>query len=116
MSDGNLNDISKVSYQGVSDVISAMEKIGNANVEIGKNFEKVIDSFKSDKALSSKVITPSMESMIDSINSLNVEFKDRIDRYCEFLRQDVNQGYYNSDENIEGVWDNLKELFDKAKE
>lgn len=107
--------ISKVNYQGIDEVIADMESIGSNNVEIGKKFENTINSLKSDKSLSSKVITPAMENMISSINSLNKEFKDNIDKYCEFLRSEVSLGYLNTDENVEDIWINLKSVYDNAR-
>lgn len=107
--------ISRVNYQGIIDVIAKMEEIGNDNVAIGKKFEDTINSFKNDKILSSKVITPTMEEMISSINSLNNKFKENIDKYCDFLRKEVNLGYANTDENVEDIWNNLKSIYDSAK-
>ena len=112
MSNTNANgSMSKVNYQGIDEVIARMEEIGNDNVLIGKNFENIINSFKTDKSLSSKVITTSMENMVSSINSLNKEFKENIDKYCEFLRNEVNLGYTNTDENVKDIWNNLKNTY-----
>ena len=109
-------NMSKVRYQGIDDVISKMEQIGNDNVAIGKKFVDTINSFENDKSLSSKVITPTMESMIISINKLNNSFKENIDKYCDFLRKEVNQGYMNSDENVEKIWNNLRDVYESVKE
>jgi len=108
-------NISKVSYQGINDVIARMEEIGNDNIAISDKFEEMINSFKNDKILSSKVITPAMENMVSSINRLNDKFKEDIEKYCEFLRKEVNQGYSNTDENVENIWTDLRNIYDSAR-
>lgn len=101
------NSVVKVRYEGVSKVIEDLQTIGNDNVSIGKRFENTINSFRDDKILSSKVITPAMEDMIKTINNLNSKMKENCDAYSEFLSNYVNKGYNDTDKNSSDLWVNL---------
>lgn len=106
--------IVKVRYEGVSKVIEDLQTISNDNVAIGKKFEEMINSFKNDKILSSKVITPAMEEMINKINDLNAKMKENCDAYCDYLSTYVIQGYSDTDNDSSELWSNLSNASSKV--
>lgn len=107
------NNLSQISYSGINEIVQMMGKIGEDNKLIGEKFKNTINSFASNKSLSSKVITPSMDNMINTIDKINEEFKTDIDAYCKFLTKEVNEGYLKTDKNLETIWENLKDIYSK---
>jgi len=105
-----------VRYIGIEEVIESLNRISNDNIEIGNTFKTTIENFKNNKSLSSKVITPSMESMIGKINKINLDVKEQSDRYAEFLSNEVKVGYGDTDKEISNLWIDLEEIYNKAKE
>lgn len=92
--------ITKVRYEHILQASNDLKRIKESNVEIANKYKEIIDSFKNDKSLSSKIITPSMDNMISEIDEVNKNFKILAENFSEFLDTEILSGYKSMDTGI----------------